>query len=191
MLCNERYCCTWFRIGSGASVLSALLTLVTIFVQQKIQAEITPFGISINRYEKLFFMFYAISLMIVPFALWFRIENPARKWKARVCNFLTIGTVVFAISTYSILLLANWLHDSVETMYIPARILFEFGTMGIIVLTTLCMSFMGWSLWDGGFRKIGAGALFLAVIALIPLNPVIGESLRFIWLFWLAKWFLT
>jgi len=140
MVINDRYCNTWIRIGAGASVLSALLTLVTIFVQQKIQAEITPFGISINRYEKLFFMFYAISLMIVPFALWFRIEDPARKWKARVCNFLTLGTVVFAILTYSILHLANWIHDSAQMMYIPTRSLFEFGTMGITVLTTSTLS---------------------------------------------------
>lgn len=180
----------WLWIGSSASIVSALMTglaLVSHFQQSTNGVFLRHF---IDRNELLFTMLYAMSLMVVPFALWHRIEDHNRKWTARVCNGLTTSTAIWASLTYVTVMVRTLTIHHTPGAGAILNGLFLVGSIGTIISMSTCMGFMGWSLWRGKSKWFGLAAVFLAVAPFLHISPTFPEWVRVFWLLWLARWFV-
>lgn len=154
----------WLKIGAGAAVICSFDNVISLMFDSKYQIS-------------LFSLIYVCSLMIIPFALWYRIGKKSRKWKARICNGLTMLTAVFTV-------LAD-IHATPITAHTP-----EWSGMALIIAVSGCMAYMGWVLWDGGSKWLGLGALTLAALSWTHFADFFEFLPKGIWFLLLAYWLL-
>ncbi len=181
----------WLWIGCLASILSALMTVFALISYYHRGADDIFLKHIINQHELLFTMLYAMSLMIVPFALWYRIEDRKRKWTARVCNGLTTSTAIWASLAYGAVMIRT--AKNIYVLGISNSVLgglFITSAMVTMFSMSTCMGFMGWSLWRGKSNWFGIAAIFLAISPYLHISPTFPEWIRVFWLLWLAIWFL-
>lgn len=161
----------FLRLGSMAAFICSIASTMSIAAVWWTQWDITTIS----------YLIYALSLVVIPFALWHRIEDAQRKWKACICNVLTSATALFIIVTDVQLIREN----------LPAQI--NSDVLGVLLLATsaLCMTYMAWALWDGGATWLGFGAVLLAGLTLGHgwLFELAGGT-RILWFLCLSYWFL-
>lgn len=161
----------FLRIGAMAALLCSIasaMLFATVWLTQRDMITMP-------------YLIYALSLVVIPFALWYRIEDSQRKWKARICNVLTSATALSIIVTDVQVIREN----------LPAHIHSNVLDVLMLAASALCMAYMAWALWDGGAAWLGFGAVLLAGLTLgHGWLSTLAEGIRILWFLCLSYWFL-